>query len=82
MKSIFYGTVVPDRLPSGQFRRLMEHEVPCHQEDGGQAMIIELGSGAESEMFVRLQSWDTLREHPQMQMLIGKRISVTVEVLE
>jgi len=72
----------PEKLPSGQFRRLTESEVPCSQQDGGQAMIIEMGTGIESQMFVRLQSWDVTREHAEMQTLMGKRISVTVEVLD
>lgn len=82
MKSTFYGTVVPDRLPSGQTRRLTEYEVPCSKEDGGQAMIVELGSETQGQIFVRLHSWDTTCAHPEMQMLMGKRIKVSVEVVD
>lgn len=59
------------------------------REDGGCALIGEVcdddilrGSEAPSEVFVRIQSWDDDRLHPTIRQLEGKRVRVTVEVIE
>ena len=69
-------------------------EKEVEREDGGQALIysqdplIETGPGADGKFFVRLQSWDDKdfqdkdRAHQSMRALIGRRIRVTVEVLD
>jgi hypothetical protein len=57
----------------------------CTEEDKGQAKIGEL-SVPEGErdtdsdtLFVRIQSWDEKKEHPDMKKIEGKKIKVTVE---
>lgn len=82
MKTTFYGTLVPERDEAGRLRRLAEHEAPVSIEDGGQAMIAELTDGREEGLFVRVQSWDPGREHAEMRSMMGRRISVTIEVLD
>jgi hypothetical protein len=57
-------------------------------EDGGQAMIDEaisfdtLNSNDDNFMFVNIQSWDEDTEHTDMINLIGKKVRITIEVLE
>ena len=53
-------------------------------EDGGAARIYTISDDpeAESGMFLRIQSWDENKEHTDINNLIGKRIRVTVEVLD
>lgn len=59
------------------------------REDGGCALIGEVcdddtacGSEAPSEVFVRIHSWDDAMQHPTIKRLEGKRVRVTVEVIE
>jgi hypothetical protein len=78
----FYGTLVPERDAAGRFRRLAEHEAPVSIQDGGMSMIAELGTGNEEGLFVRLQSWDPSKEHSELTSMLGRRISVTVKVLD
>lgn len=51
-------------------------------EDGGQAMVGEVIDGVEEGFFVRLHSWSEKLDHPVMQKLAGKRLRITVEVIE
>lgn len=57
-------------------------------DDGGQARIATVVSqpdtrtDPEDQMFVRVQSWDEHCEHPQFKEFEGKKVRVTVEVLE
>lgn len=69
-------------------------EKAIEREDGGQALIysqdplIETGPGADGKLFVRLQSWDDkdfqdqALAHQGMRALIGRRIRVTVEIID
>jgi len=82
MRMTFYGTLVPERDEAGRLRRLAEHEAPVSVQDGGQAMIAELGTGREEGLFVRLQSWDSRGEHAELASMMGRRISVTIEVMD
>ena len=58
------------------------------REDGGQALIAErfpfntLNSDDENGMFATIQSWDEDTEHADMQKFIGKKVRVTIEILE
>lgn len=45
-------------------------------------MIAELSAPGEEGLFVRLQSWDPGREHAEMRSMMGRRISVTIEVMD
>ncbi len=51
-------------------------------EDGGCAMIAHIEDEADVGMFVRIQSWDESKEHKDFKSLIGKKIRVTIEVIE
>jgi len=57
------------------------------REDGGQALICEsmkidtMNSDDENGMFVILQSWDEDTVHTDLNSLIGKRVKITIEVL-
>lgn len=52
-------------------------------DDGGQAMIAVInGSDVDEQMFVRVQSWDETLQHPQFKMFKGKKVRVTIEVID
>ena len=54
-------------------------------EDSGCAKYVEISDDRESGLFVRLHSWDDsdgTPTHPDFDALIGKRVRVTIEVLE
>lgn len=56
-------------------------------EDAGQAQIITLADENEKDLdeglFVRIQSWyEKTMTHPEMEMLKGKRVKVTIETIE
>jgi hypothetical protein len=52
-------------------------------EDSGCALIYEVDSlDKASDMFVRLQSWDKTGQHLEAMTLKGKKVRVTVEVVE
>ncbi len=62
---------------------VIEGEVGYKREDGGQALIAELESPMVSRhMFVRLQSWDEKCFHLEALQFQGKRVRVTIEVIE
>jgi hypothetical protein len=52
------------------------------REDGGCAMIGTISDNADVGMFVRIQSWDEGKEHKDFKSLLGKKIRVTIEVVE
>lgn len=51
-------------------------------EDGGCAKILHLADDGHEGMFVRLQSWSESGDHTDLDQFIGKKIRVTVEVVE
>lgn len=62
-------------------------------EDCGHAMIAEVGEAVQPDpvsdlvygpdpLFVRIHSWDDSLNHSEMKQLIGKRIRVTIDVIE
>ena len=54
-------------------------------EDGGCAKILEVDDSEGEDgnsLFVRIQSWDDNANHPVMNSMVGKRIRVTIEVLD
>lgn len=84
-------------MQKGKAVYVSEFDVPLkgHDiEDGGQAVIVHAddhaATGDDGCFFVRLQSWDERAAdrslpagtHPIMQSIFGKRVRVTVEVLE
>lgn len=58
------------------------------KEDSGQALIAEVEAvDPESHLFIRIQSWDeeirsSLDPHPEMTSIIGKKVKVTIEVID
>jgi hypothetical protein len=78
----FYGTLVPERDAAGRLRRLAEHEVPVERDDGGQALVAEFSGGGDGGLFVRVQSWDESKRHEEMHQLMGRRVRITIEVLD
>lgn len=54
------------------------------REDGGCALIESIGTEGDEEtgIFVRVQSWDETKEHKDFNALKGKRVRVTIEVVE
>lgn len=52
-------------------------------EDSRMSMQIEIYPPDESEeMFVRLLSWSEEKTHQDMSSLLGKKVRVTVEIIE
>jgi hypothetical protein len=64
-------------------KHTIEGVLKFETEDGGQAKIAEL-SREDSPLFVRVQSWVDGRDavHPQVEELAGKRVRVTIEIIE
>lgn len=54
------------------------------REDGGAALIASFGGddAEEAGLFVRVQSWDPECRHKVFQKMRGKRVKVTVELME
>lgn len=52
-------------------------------EDGGAARIARVENANEDScLFVRIQSWDELLRHEEFREFEGKRVRVTIEVIE
>lgn len=53
-------------------------------EDSGCAKIVDVAPDDDQEdgMFVRIQSWSDSTDHPDFDKMIGKRIRVTIEILD
>jgi len=47
-------------------------------EDGGQSATIEFSSD-DSDLFIRLMSWNEGKKHDDLRRLIGRRIRITIE---
>jgi len=62
--------------------------ITLESEDMGMARIIDLGEPEEINcdpdkgMWVRVGSWDESGEHEEISSLAGKKIRVTLEVIE
>ena len=82
MRTTFYGTPVMARDEAGGYRRLAEHEVSVSIEDGGQARIMEFDSPGNEAILVRVVSWSESKEHGAMDQLMGRRVRVTIEVMD
>jgi len=52
-------------------------------EDGGQALIFTTSREKDDDemqgMFVRIQSWDEIRDHEEFNKFVGKKIRITIE---
>lgn len=51
-------------------------------EDGGMAMIGQPDEESLHPFFVKLQSWDETKQHTTFKNFIGKRVRVTVEIID
>jgi hypothetical protein len=52
-------------------------------EDSGAAKIVTLvPEDQNSELFVRLQSWDTTKDHRDFNQFIGRPVKVTIETID
>jgi hypothetical protein len=55
-------------------------------EDSGAAMIADTNGvnydNEDSGLFVRIQSWDESLKHPLTKSLEGKKVKITIEVLD
>lgn len=78
-----------EKEPGAMIPIVLEGVVKPKVEDGGQAQIAEIGgesddyADGESGMFVRIQSWcEGGKHHPEMDAIRGKRVRVTIEVVE
>lgn len=62
---------------------IFEGIVDPESDDGGAALIAEFSREGDEDtsIFVRLQSWDENKLHPEMRPLIGQRIRITIEVM-
>lgn len=67
---------------------IAEATIETSTEDGGAALIAEpipfdtLNSDEDNGMFVKIQSWDEDTEHTDMQKLIGKKVRITIEIID
>lgn len=68
------------------FEAEMDYYSEYHDvEDGGCAQIYNLFDPEDHDddgMFIRIQSWSNSSKHPEMDKLVGKRIRVTVEIVD
>lgn len=69
VKAVFEQTIIPADIAI---------------EDGGRAKIIQIdaGDGNDNGMFIGLHSWDETLQHKDFNDLIGKKIRVTIEIIE
>lgn len=56
-------------------------------EDSGACQTADVGTQAPGNLYVRLISYDESRQtkpfsHPEMDQLVGKRVRVTLEIVE
>lgn len=68
---------LPKRVFEGDFNQDVDIE------DGGQARVHTIsGDDEDGDMFVRVQSWDESCQHRQIKEFEGKKVRVTVEVID
>jgi hypothetical protein len=75
---------MPKKIKKVFITKIIEKEISI--EDGGRAIIAHVQDEkdtAVSGMFLKLQSWDDDSEgHEDIKQFLGKKIKVTVEVIE
>lgn len=59
---------------------ILEGKVECKSEDSGCALIAEIEGN--DEFFVRLHSWSDNKNHKFMKNIKGKKVRVTVEIID
>lgn len=62
---------------------VIEGIVKLESEDGGLCLVdYDFSEESDGTFFVRLFSWDDTKEHSTIRMMEGKRVRVTVEIVE
>lgn len=62
---------------------ISEHDVS--REDGGQALIVDVVTAADDKhpcLWVQIKSWDKNKQHPELKDIVGKTVTVTIEIEE
>jgi len=52
-------------------------------EDSGRAVIVHVAGDDMDDscpLFVKLQSWEDGCHHPEMKDIVGKRVTITIEI--
>lgn len=65
-------------------KMIIEGEPTVTFEDSGCAMIAEVEGKEDSNIFVRVQSWDETSDHMELGSFIqlGKKLRITIETIE
>jgi hypothetical protein len=72
-----------DQINNHKFPIILDAIAQSHTEDQGMARIMEIpGADPDQGVFVRIQSWHKLGLHAEMDHMEGRRIRVTIEVLD
>lgn len=58
---------------------IFEHSV--RKEDGGQALIVDVDD-KHPRLWVQIKSWDEDKQHPELKDIVGKTVTVTIEIEE
>jgi hypothetical protein len=78
--------IIEQKFPKApvHFTKAKEGEAELDSEDGGCALIATLDGNEEKDagIFVRVQSYDEYKKHEDFSKLLGKKIRVTIEVVE
>jgi len=62
---------------------ILEGIVKLDSEDGGMSLVdYDFAQDDFDPFFVRLFSWDETKEHSTIRMMEGKKVRVTVEIIE
>ena len=62
---------------------VLEGIVKLDSEDGGMCLVdYDFSQDDSSTFFVRLFSWDDTKEHATIRMMEGKKVRVTVEIID
>lgn len=61
---------------------LHEGEMPeqyVRKEDSGQALIVDV-EGKHPRLWVQIKSWSEDKQHPELEGIVGKTVTVTIEI--
>lgn len=62
---------------------VLEGVVKLDSEDGGMSLVdYDFAQDDFAPFFVRLHSWDEAQKHSTIRMMEGKKVRVTVEIIE
>lgn len=49
-------------------------------QDGGLAKIVDVENGRYPRLWVQIKSWDEDKLHPELKDIVGKTITITIEI--